>query len=449
MELNKQLWKTSIFNEIIQNGSKYLLYNSRSDCSLVLNDSQLKVIEGCLHEIDRHGSYHSDEMLEYLNRLGFIVTSSFDEYKKEEEKFLNYKQSKDLLFFSIAPTLACNLGCSYCFQQNIVHKNTMSKEIENGTIELIKRLSSGSKQVAIQWFGGEPLISYDKILRISKAVRKECDLNNIAFYSELITNGTLLTSEIIQTFPEIALNAIQITMDGTPEMYAMRKKISLKKSLEFYNNIIQYTKDIIRLVGNITIRINVDRDNADSGKYVVDFFKKNGLIDNRIDFRLGFINMSRGILDCITHDCFSNTEFGEAETQFRKLLQQEGYWVFGKPEPLKYPCIASLDNAFTIDPSGNIGKCVPAIGTDQSVFSKIYPDRIDQTILEIKKKRGPYADFNPYKSSHCKNCSSLPICLGSCPKMHYPGGEFQCYMKIGFEEKMLFYNDFYSEIQPC
>jgi len=188
--------------------------------------------------------------------------------------------------------------------------------------------------------------------------------------------------------------------------------------------------------GRVTIRVNVDRDNPGAGRDVVRMFSDRGCRDSRIDFRLGFLSARDDLIDCIPHNCFSGVEFVSAENEFRSFLASEGYTAYDLPCRQKHACSAPLMHSFTIDPLGRIGKCLPAMGTEEGL-SKIYPDDIGRTIVETSQASTPYGDFDPFKSIACQGCAYLPICLGACPKLHAAGAE-PCRLKEGFSRKILF-----------
>lgn len=439
---NLQKGKPSVFNSILSQQGKGLLFNSVSSQILELSERQLETIQRCFCQIERSGYCKNTELLHGLISLGFVVPRDEDEYRRERQRFLATRSSKDKFLLTIAPTMACNLRCSYCFQQGLIRNRSMSPDIQRGLVEFVRQKIEGSKLLMVQWFGGEPLIAYETILSLSDAFQEMCDELGMTYYAEMLTNGTLLTSKIIESFARISLKAIQIPLDGKPETYAKRKQVPLDQAEAFYRFMVEHIQSIVDTIGSVTIRINVDRNNAGEGKQVVALFKKHGIMDPRIDFRLGFINTSRGIIDCVPHDCFSHTEFADLEQEFREFLAEEGYMVYGMLEPLDYPCIAALQNAYTVDPQGRIGKCIPATGIQQSVFSCIYPNDIQRTLRETSLRDAPYSQFDPFDCQACRGCKLLPVCLGSCPKMHEPGGTFVCAKKEGLVDKLAFYQQF-------
>jgi uncharacterized protein len=303
-----------------------------------------------------------------------------------------------------------------------------------------------SKQLVIQWFGGEPLIAYGAIVSMTKAFKAICAENGIDYYAEMLTNGILLTPERVAALPTLDIKALQISLDGTPETYAKRREVALPKAEAYYRFLGENLQAIVDATGSVTVRINVDKENVEEARHVVRFFKDHGVVDQRIDFRLGFINISRGLVDCVPHDCFTNTEFAEEELAFRHFLADQGYMVFGMSQPKNYPCTAILRNAYTIDPNGNVGKCIPAVGTTQSVFARILPDDMEKTLVDTAATDVPYGLFNPFRSRGCEGCKLMPVCLGSCPKHHVNDERIvDCSMREGLNGKMAFYNRFHKQ----
>ncbi|KAF0206651.1 MAG: hypothetical protein FD172_3910 [Methylocystaceae bacterium] len=437
----EQGWKPSAFNVELDAAGRRFVYNSISLQMLELDEATLACFRDSMDEIRLGGRCADERMLQCFLALGFVVPASEAEYEREQTQFSSSKADRDTLKITLAPTMACNLRCSYCFQQDFAPSRNMKAEVQNGVIEFVRRKAAGSRRLVVQWFGGEPLLRYEQIVSMTEAFQKICAERDMIYEAEMLTNGTLLTPEIIDSFRRLSLRAIQIPMDGDIATYARRKGATLKRAEDFHQFLLGHMPQLVAAVGSVKIRINVDRDNADAGKDVVRMFNTHGCCDPRIDFRLGFLNTRDGIIECIPHDCLSDAEFAAAEADFRQFLAREGFRVYDEPFRRKFPCAAPLERNFTIDPSGRIGKCVPAIGSDESVFSRIYPENIERTIAETSQADAPYADYDPFESEMCRKCALLPVCLGSCPKLHVDGVAASCRVKEGFAEKVLFHHD--------
>jgi uncharacterized protein len=434
-----QNWKPSVFNILLKNDGRQFAFNGASAHAVELKDGQAGIFNDSLEEIEQFGTCVNADLLKCLTMLGFAVPRDEDEYGREHAAYHRHQLDRDKLRITIVPTMACNLRCSYCFQGKLSRSGLMSPEIQRGTVEFISRQIQGSKALAVQWFGGEPLLAYDCILSMSEALMRSCESAGVQFQTEMVSNATLLTKEMIEGFRRISLKAIQIPMDGKAATYAKRKQISLAKAEAFIQSIVENMQRLVDVTGSVTIRINVDRDNAGEAKEVVRMFTAQGVRDPRIDFRLGFLNASRGIIDCIPHDCLSPSQFVEEEAEVRRFLMAEGFRVFDEPARRNHPCSAPLVHAFTVDPAGRIGKCVPATGSNQSVFAQIYPNDINRTVREVAAAKVPYTEFDPFEIELCKGCQLLPVCLGSCPKMHAPDATTNSCLKEGLAERIAFF----------
>lgn len=432
-------WKPSVFNNALQREGGSTWFNSRSSCLFSLDQATSQTLDRVLAEIAEEGDCSSDSVRDTLSALGLIVPLQLDEYEQERLDFQERLRSPETLKVIIAPTMACNLRCTYCFQQNLRRTHSLDPGIQSGIVDLVRRMAPGIRLLVVQWFGGEPLLAWRQIREMTADFQQICSDFQADYYAELLTNGTLLTGDKIEYLEPLAIRALQIPLDGNVATYAERKQIEYHKALKFHQFIAQNLQSIVDKTGSVTIRVNIDRDNPDGGKEVVRMIRAGGCIDPRIDFRLGFLNTSRGVIECIPHDCFSPIEFSEVENDFRRFVAEQGYRVYGQPERRRYPCAAPAANSFTVDPKGRIGKCVPSIGTEESTFAQIYPGDLDRTLGEMRDAFVPYTNFDPFAPGPCCGCSLLPACLGSCPKMHEPGATFQCSMKPGLGERLAFY----------
>lgn len=435
-----QKWKPSFFNINLERGGTRLIFNGSTATMIELNGPQAELFDDGLAEIERSGQCSDKAVQQCLVSLGFAVPEQEDEYERERLRFQATKANRETLRVTIAPTMACNLRCSYCFQQNLARGGTMTPEIQEAVIEFVRhKADQETKLLVVQWFGGEPLLAYKQIVSMSAEFQCMCAERGIAYYSEMLTNGTLLTPEIIESFERISLKAIQIPLDGAISAYASRKNVTVDRASTFHLFLIEHINALVEITGSVTIRINVDTNNSNAGKDVVRMFRDHGVLDPRIDFRLGFINTSRGIVECIPHDCFTPAEFSSVEVDFMWFLAKEGYKVYGRPAKRNHPCAAPISHSYTVDPQGRIGKCVPAIGTEDSVFSCVYPHDMNRTLLETSLPDVPYSRFDPFSAGACKGCKLLPVCLGSCPKMHEPDRTLMCSMQEGLLDRLQFY----------
>lgn len=378
--------------------------------------------------------------LESLLRSGFLVSGDVDEYEREHRTYLKARDSPSQMLLTVAPTLACNLRCSYCFQRRVPPSRTMSRSVADGLVDLVGALGDvvRPERVAVQWFGGEPLLAFDLLLRCTEGFRARALEQGFEYYAEIITNGLLLQRVgILRDLHRLHLVSVQISLDGLPATYAARKEVTVARATRFYEFLADTLGRLADIAGQITLRVNVDRQNIGEAREVVDFFVSRGAAGPRVIFKLGRLGAAPGSTDCIPHDCLGTESFTTEEITFAEHLASHGLITSaGMPEPIGSTCGATLRHQYSVDPFGRIGKCVPLIGTGEDTVSVIRPDDIARTVHELTARPHPFAEFDPYRAAGCRGCHLLPVCLGSCPREDAPAPS-ACQARANLERQVL------------
>ena len=115
----------------------------------------------------------------------------------------------------IETTLKCNANCIYCYNSN--NRDENNAKIESFQIPSNFLLKWNIKNLVIT--GGEPLIDFEKTIRLIKYYRDKID------YIELLTNGLLLNRNKLKLLMKSGLDGISISCDGIKEetQFALRK----------------------------------------------------------------------------------------------------------------------------------------------------------------------------------------------------------------------------------
>lgn len=102
-------------------------------------------------------------------------------------------------------TYQCNLKCSYCSSRKVAHiKRTMSDSFLNALTQYLRQF--GSEENVLVFFGGEPFLGVDSILRVMRATE---DFN---CRYRVYTNGTLLENvprDLLSRF-----EVVYVSLDG-------------------------------------------------------------------------------------------------------------------------------------------------------------------------------------------------------------------------------------------
>lgn len=349
-------------------------------------------------------STEDKQLLCALERQGIVV----EDHKVELDKYryIYYKKLFDnhVLAVTIAPTMQCNFGCTYCFEGEHKTMPKMQATVAEAVAAYIIKQSE-SKEITINWFGGEPLLAFDVICQI-------CDrLNayNVDFSSSMVTNGSLLDTTKIAQLSKLHLTHLQITLDGTAHSHNNRR---------FYKGGRSSFDDIIRNIGNvlsltslrIVIQVGVDNTNLtafeDVHRYIESHFP-NAISDGRIVLSCNNIQNRTGF-DC-TGQCLTDRQLFDREVE---AMEQGRYpQLMGKLPGRSLPCMYRRTNQPAIDPEGNIYHCLEHLGRPSLRVGNICKGTMSFAKIAEMAFVG-----NPFDDEECRRCNVLPVCGGGCPQ---------------------------------
>ncbi|KAF6617859.1 MULTISPECIES: radical SAM/SPASM domain-containing protein [Paenibacillus] len=390
-----------IFNDIIENTDKTVLYNSRTGALAVLEPEYYK--QFC--ELTNNGlAINNDTYLKNLIECGYIVEDNMNEKAYVKVNLLKNRFESSNLMLTIAPTMACNFRCVYCFEKDQYHNKTMSQETAQSIVNFVKTNASKLDTLNVTWYGGEPLIAMKQIVRISEDFLEICKENNIQYTASVITNGYLLNKEKVQTLISCGVNDIQVTVDGPKEVHDLRRPlVSGRGTFDVIMNNLKQIKGMIK----IFMRINTDQDNWLNLHEIVGFLKENSLLENVIPY-LGLVTPTNGKYEgtkCLTDEMYSKFNL--------KFMSENDIPIsYIYPAPKGNYCSADKYNSFVIDPLGHLYKCWSDIGIIEQCVGNINEDTSVNWNTELL---GCYLLYDPTEDEKCSDCKYLPVCLGGCP----------------------------------
>src|SRR5450759_2167415 len=154
---------------------------------------------------------------------GFLVDNDADELSEIVSAHQEARQSRERLDLLIAPSMVCNLDCFYCFESNR-YAGRMSAAVQSNIARLVRRyFDSGTKRLDVTWYGGEPLLAFSVVERLSKRFLSLCEEFGREYSAEIVTNGTLMSHEKAQQLASWKVKRAQITLDGVPELHDARR----------------------------------------------------------------------------------------------------------------------------------------------------------------------------------------------------------------------------------
>lgn len=363
----------------------------------------LRPIELISFNIDTECDY-----IDFLIKNWFLVPDNYD-----EEAILKVMRERKTIpitdtyldhpcHFTILTTSTCNARCFYCYELKVKGKSAMTMETAEKVAKYIIGCAPKDKIVTLDWFGGEPLVNPDVIDLISIRV-KSAGFN---VQGSMISNGYLFDDKMIERAKNVwNLGGVQITLDGTEEVYNKTKNYIYKEGSPFQiviNNIHKLLDNNI----NVSIRMNCDKHNFDNLVELINFLSEEFKDQPRLSpyiwpvFEEGFTRTEE-----------ENIALYDALTKLDKLLKEKGYAVghnnLGGVKGVH--CMVDNNDAVCIYPKGEIGICEHYL-EDHFVSHIDNPNEKNWDV--IKGWRNYLKDIDL-----CNSCPIRPGCLKTigCP----------------------------------
>ena len=172
---------------------------------------------------------------------------------------LNYKDTvDDTLRLIVVTTTACNFRCVYCYENHassLTIDDAFQANLLNAIADYKERY--GFKRLIIEWYGGEPLLLYERLLGFTKDLNRWCEQNEILYQYTATTNGYYLTGERYETLCSLGFIRFQVTVDGFRETHN-KLRASLRQGEDTWSVIVGNLLDIKASAGkaHILLRAN-------------------------------------------------------------------------------------------------------------------------------------------------------------------------------------------------
>lgn len=383
----------SKYNFLFQDNHHFYIYNSISNSFAELDEDTYDLISQQIKE--QKNEIDDAELLMALKQMKVIVESDDDVFLRLRYKAMLRRFANSQLALTINPTLDCNFACPYCFEGKHPHVY-MSDQVEDEIVEFVKKHET-AKKVAVTWFGGEPLLAFNRMVSLTKKL-----LNlNLVYEAGIITNGYLLTNRVIEHLGSLQIKSIQVTIDGQRKIHDSRR--CLRDGSPTFDRILENIKKT-RLVYpdiKLNVRVNIDRSNAH------DFLKLHRLFQTE-DFKGIFLTPAFvDDIDDINKCVLDSEEQGE---YINALFKEHGI-VFDRfyPQP-QFECFVRNPNSVVIGPEGELYKCWNDVGKKERIYGYL-----DGKITNEQLLFRYLAASDPFDDKQCKECLLLPVCSGGCP----------------------------------
>ena len=319
------------------------------------------------------------------------------------ENYLNSKYPLHTLFFEV--TSRCNALCDHCGSRcTASKKDELSPETFKKVLDSVAE-NFGTKAIMLNITGGEPLMRKDLFEITGYA-------DSLGFKWGLVTNGMLITDDVISKMKETHMSTITISLDG------------MKKTHEEFRHVPGSFDRIISAIERLK------KDDFVEHIQVTFIATKNNIFELPEVYRL------LSMLEIDSLRISGIDPIGRAKDNEKLMLSREDYlYLFdfikkhkASPLPVVWSCTHYFGNTeSTLDPTGKIFSCytgihVASVLSNGDIFGcpniprrkeLIQGNVLKDDFCEVwKNKFEFYRNPNRTKAKQCEECELWNYCKG-------------------------------------
>jgi uncharacterized protein len=371
---------------------------------------------------------------------GFIVENPDADRENIEQFFSSFRESDEQLRVTVLTTLQCNFACDYCIQGDHgdynKHAAKMSMESASRVAEWTEARMDAvkPKQLALTFFGGEPLLNLPVVYYLAERLWESCQARGVKSLVNIVTNGLLLTPEVVERLAPFGLNGVKITLDGDRDTHNRMRP--LRGGQGTFDKIIQ---NIRKVAGRCKISIggNFDESSVDSYPALLDFLREQEFADKlaRVAFKpiirepqpqqpKGFIALTavNGQGKPLNGTCMTSAGTGTSACDSCHIMDEKMSYLREETKKRGFstvdgvhmgPCEIHKRHAHTIGPDGSLYAC-PGFAGNTAESTGHIDGRTDTY------RSGAAARFERLTAWYdCHNCAFIPVCAGGCTVAAY------------------------------
>ena len=395
--------EASRYNYFTDYQGRIVCLNGISGKTFSVNKKEFVTLNGVLNEHNKQAENPSFTKWLLTNR--FLV----DNHSEETDYMMKLNRmsiEENYYTLVINPTQECNFNCWYCYEKHdpgYMNTEVLNKVKSHIDLKLKEKFFSNFN---LGWFGGEPLLYFNKVVfPLSIYAKEKCGLENVSFCNTMTTNGFLINKKRIERFNEIDLRYFQITLDGDKSTH---NNIRNQRGKPSFDRIIQNIIDICCLLkdSNITLRINYTDESIRT-----QFYDVLNIIPPECRKQI-FIQFQR------VWQTFSENQQKEDAKKFLKenenILREIGFNVSHNHNYSIFKghvCYADRKNYANINYDGNVFRCTARDYSSENSYG--YLNEKGEIVWADEKLHN--IDSKPYfDNKKCMECKFLPLCGGPC-----------------------------------
>lgn len=381
----------------------------------------------------------SDEERATLAQLaehGFVVRNRAEERDALETYFRSVREDTDQLRITVLTTLQCNFACDYCIQGDHgdynKHANRMSLETAARVADWTEaRLDAlAPESFVLTFFGGEPLLNLPVVYYLAERLWAATQARGVRMLINVVTNGLLLSEELVDRLNAFGLNGVKITLDGDRDTHNRMRP--LRGGQGTFDKILANIRRVAHKT-RVAIGGNFDADTVDSYPALLDFLSEQEFADKlaKVAFkpiiREKVAERPKGIIPLtpvagdakpLNGACMTSAGSGVSRACDTCNFADEKM-AFLREETKKHgfptndgvhmgPCEIHRGHSHTIGTDGSLFACPGFAGDSAQTVGHIDGHTTERTsrMLEQFRRLSAWRE--------CRDCAFIPVCAGGC-----------------------------------
>ena len=306
------------------------------------------------------------------------------------------------------PTMGCNFDCPYCFENHYAGK--MNANVQDDVVALAVRMveANAAESLRVTWFGGEPLLAPEVIESLSKRLLALADERGLTYHAGIITNGYLLSQDMVDLLARCKVSAAQITLDGLGANHDATRHLAGGDPT--FDRIVQNLREC-DIPFHIHIRHNVHADNRSEMTELESFVNQ---LSSESGNSMNYFS-ARVVDSTPAKERGSQVQLLCGTTESEAAIEMDSQY-FGRGQSAY--CGANCLSGIAVDHLGNLYQCWEAVGNERFSFGTAHdwdPSNPLASATKIDMLTCYLNAFGVTCDPECRSCLWLPHCAGGCP----------------------------------
>ena len=437
-ELKERAMQPSMFNVRVplEARGEVFLMNTFTDAQMIVSHDVVDLLD----RVGAEGAHaartaEEHEALVSLAEHGFIVESRDADRRSVREYFASVREDRDQLRITVLTTLQCNFACDYCIQGDHGEYNKHAAKMSLDTAERVAQWAESRldelvpESFVLTFFGGEPLLNLPVVYYLAERMWEACQKRGTRMLINVITNGLLLTPEVVDRLNAFGLNGVKITLDGDRDTHNRMRP--LRGGQGTFDKIIKNIREVAAKC-RVVIGGNFDESSVDSYPALLDFLRAQDFADSlsRVAFkpiiRERPVETPKGVirLTAVTGEgkplngtCMTSTGGGTSVCDSCSFVDEKMSFLREETKKRGFPtadgvhmgpCEIHRRHAHTIGPDGALYAC-PGFTGDPRMSTGHIDGRAEEA------RNAALAQFERLSAwEQCNDCAFIPVCAGGC-----------------------------------